>query len=33
MTWAPERIENLIMSDGVPTSLFLWTIKKREKEA
>ncbi|MGA7792642.1 MAG: nucleotidyltransferase family protein [Candidatus Acidiferrales bacterium] len=30
--WAPERIENRIMSNGVPTSLYLWTIKKAEKE-
>jgi hypothetical protein len=31
--WAPERIENHIMSNGVPTSLYLWTIKNAQKEA
>jgi len=30
--WAPERVETRIMSDGVPTSIYLWTIKKAEKE-
>jgi len=30
--WAPERIENRVMSNGIPTSLYLWTIKKAEKE-
>jgi hypothetical protein len=28
--WAPDRIENRIMSNGVPTSLYLWTIQKAE---
>jgi hypothetical protein len=31
--WAPERIENRIMSNGVPTSLYLWTIKKSKGES
>jgi hypothetical protein len=31
--WAPERIENHIMSNGVPTVLYLWTIKKSEGES
>lgn len=30
--WEPERTVNHIMSDGVPTSLYLWTIKKAEME-
>jgi hypothetical protein len=30
--WAPERVENRVMSNGIPTSLYLWTIKKSEGE-
>jgi precorrin-6B methylase 2 len=30
--WQPDRIENCVMSNGVLTALFLWTIKKAEKE-
>ena len=30
--WEPDRVENCVMSNGVLTALFLWTIKKAEKE-
>jgi 2-polyprenyl-3-methyl-5-hydroxy-6-metoxy-1,4-benzoquinol methylase len=31
--WAPERVENRVMSNGVPTSLYLWTIKESKRES
>jgi SAM-dependent methyltransferase len=31
--WAPERTENLITAQGVPTSLYLWTIKNSVQES
>ena len=30
--WEPERIEHRLMSNGVTTSLYLWTIKKAETQ-
>jgi Uncharacterised nucleotidyltransferase/Methyltransferase domain len=31
--WEPERIENCTMSNGVETSLYLWTIKNSEEDS
>jgi hypothetical protein len=31
--WAPDRIENRVLPNGVSSSFFLWTIKKSEGES
>jgi SAM-dependent methyltransferase len=31
--WAPNRVENRILENGLSSSFFLWTIKNRERES